>query len=139
MTRPAASGSHMSLDWNLLRTFVAVANQGSLAGAARSLGLAHPTVARHIQQLEDALELVLFDRRTSGLALNDTGDTSLLLGGAVDLDTGSMLLSLEASRRIADGWTAEIEIRAFAGADAGEPLYSLRRDDYARVAVVRYF
>ncbi|MFQ5528795.1 MAG: hypothetical protein ACE5FP_00450 [Gemmatimonadota bacterium] len=75
----------------------------------------------------------------SRLALNDTGDTSLLVGGAVDLDTGSMLLSLETSRRIADDWTMEIEARAFAGADAGEPLYSLRRDDYVRVAVVRYF
>ncbi len=73
------------------------------------------------------------------LALNDTGSTSLLGGGAIDLDTGSLLLILETSRRIADDWTMEIEARAFVGADPGEPLYSLRRDDYLRVAVSRYF
>ncbi len=73
------------------------------------------------------------------LALNDTGSTSLLGGGAIDLDTGSLLLILETSRRITDDWTMEVEARAIVGADPGEPLYSLRRDDYLRVAVSRYF
>jgi len=75
----------------------------------------------------------------SRLALNDTESTSLLGGAAIDLDTGSLLLILETSRRIADDWTMEIEVRAFGGADSGEPLYSLRRDDYLRMAVSRYF
>lgn len=61
------------LDWNLVRTFVAVAEGGSLAAASRQLGLAHPTVARHVAQLEGALGLVLFDRTRSGLSLNDDG------------------------------------------------------------------
>lgn len=75
----------------------------------------------------------------SRLALNDIGNTALLAGGLLDLDTGALLMSLEASRRIADGWTMEVEGRAFAESSPGEPLYSLRRDDYLRVAVVRYF
>lgn len=62
------------LDWNLVRSFVAVAQNGSLAAAARQLGLAHPTVARHVQQLEAALGLVLFDRTTHGLTLTTDGD-----------------------------------------------------------------
>lgn len=61
------------LDWNLVRTFIAVADAGSLAAAARDLGLAHPTVARHIQNLEAALGHSLFDRRATGLSLNDAG------------------------------------------------------------------
>jgi len=61
------------LDWNLLRSFVAVAGQGSLAGAARALGLAHPTVARHVQLLEAQLGLALFERTGSGLAINEAG------------------------------------------------------------------
>lgn len=61
------------LDWNLVRTFVAVAEQGSLSGAARQLGLAHPTVARHVQQLEEALEVRLFERTAAGLAINEAG------------------------------------------------------------------
>ncbi|MGI9328282.1 MAG: LysR family transcriptional regulator [Pseudomonadales bacterium] len=61
------------LDWNLVRTFVAVADGGSLAAASRQLGLAHPTVARHIQQLEERLGLVLFDRTSHGLNANADG------------------------------------------------------------------
>lgn len=61
------------VDWNLVRTFVAVVEAGSLAGGARSLQLAHPTVARHVQQLESQLGVSLFDRSGKGLALNDAG------------------------------------------------------------------
>ncbi len=61
------------LDWNLVRTFNAVVRSGSLAAAARELGFAHPTVARHIQMLEESLGLVLFDRTSHGLTLNEAG------------------------------------------------------------------
>lgn len=69
MSQPGAR-----LDWNLVRTFVAVVETGSLAGAARRLTLAHPTVARHIQQLESQLQLSLFERRPGGLVINDAGE-----------------------------------------------------------------
>ncbi|MEM1231063.1 MAG: LysR family transcriptional regulator [Pseudomonadota bacterium] len=65
--------SNPDLDWNLVRTFVAVADSGSLAAAARVLRLAHPTVSRHIQQLEAALGLTLFNRTKQGLTLNREG------------------------------------------------------------------
>ncbi|MGD8417159.1 MAG: LysR family transcriptional regulator [Pseudomonadales bacterium] len=61
------------VDWNLVRTFVSVVEAGSLAGAARLLGLAHPTVARHVQQLELQLGVTLFERGAGGLSLNDAG------------------------------------------------------------------
>ncbi|MEQ8486400.1 MAG: LysR family transcriptional regulator [Pseudomonadales bacterium] len=65
--------SSSDLDWNLIRTFVSVAERGSLAAASRELALAHPTVARHVQNLEAGLGLRLFDRRASGLVLNAEG------------------------------------------------------------------
>lgn len=71
------------LDWNLVRTFNAVVRSGSLAAAARDLGFAHPTVARHIQMLEESLGLVLFDRTSQGLNLNDAGHR--LAEAAVDM------------------------------------------------------
>lgn len=61
------------LDWNLLRTFVAVVRAGSLSGATDALGLAHPTVARHVQQLEQSLDMRLFDRTSKGVVVNDAG------------------------------------------------------------------
>jgi DNA-binding transcriptional LysR family regulator len=62
------------LDWNLIRSFVAVARAGSLAGAAKQLGVAHPTIARHLQQLEESLGFSLFARSTRGLLMNEAGE-----------------------------------------------------------------
>ena len=61
------------LDWNLVRTFVAVAQGGSLSAGARAIGITHPTAARHIQQLEESLGMSLFSRTGQGLMLNDAG------------------------------------------------------------------
>ncbi|MFV2090146.1 MAG: LysR family transcriptional regulator, partial [Pseudomonadales bacterium] len=61
------------VDWNLVRTFVSVVEAGSLAGAARALNIAHPTVARHIQQLEAQQGVALFERTANGLKLNESG------------------------------------------------------------------
>jgi DNA-binding transcriptional LysR family regulator len=50
-----------------LRTFIEVARDGSLSGAARRLGLTQPTVGRHVDALEAALGLTLFTRSPRGL------------------------------------------------------------------------
>ena len=56
------------LAWDELRTFLEVARDGSLSGAARRLGLTQPTVGRHIDALEDALGAILFTRSPRGLS-----------------------------------------------------------------------
>lgn len=58
-------------DWSLCRTFLAVLRTGSLAAAARSLGFTHPTVRRHLAELEQALGASLFSRSPSGLIPTD--------------------------------------------------------------------
>jgi len=55
------------LDWNLVRTFLAIAEEGSLSGASRKLGLAQPTIARHLAALETSLGVELFLRSQRGL------------------------------------------------------------------------
>ncbi|MFI4975169.1 MAG: LysR family transcriptional regulator [Caulobacterales bacterium] len=56
-------------EWDLYRSFLAVVDTGSLSGAARALGLSQPTVGRHIESLEAALDgAVLFTRSPGGLA-----------------------------------------------------------------------
>lgn len=60
-----------SPDWALWRSFAAVIEQGSLSGAARALGLSQPTLGRHIEALEEALQTKLFDRHLKGLTPND--------------------------------------------------------------------
>jgi DNA-binding transcriptional LysR family regulator len=60
-------------DWSLIQSFLAVAEAGSLSGAARTLGRSQPTLGRHIRDLEDGLGAMLFERHARGLRLSDTG------------------------------------------------------------------
>lgn len=53
--------------WDHYRTFLVVAKDGSLTGAARRLGLTQPTAGRHIDALEQSLGVPLFTRSQRGL------------------------------------------------------------------------
>lgn len=61
------------MDWDDLRIFLAVAREGSLSGAARTLGVNHSTVFRRIKGFEDRIGVRLFDRMPSGYALTVAG------------------------------------------------------------------
>ncbi|MEO5805477.1 LysR family transcriptional regulator [Devosia sp.] len=56
-----------TLDWTLLRSFLAVVEGGSLSNAAKSMGATQPTLSRHIRELETALGVILFTRSAQGL------------------------------------------------------------------------
>lgn len=56
-----------NFDWRLVRSFLAALDQGSLLGAARSLGATQPTIGRHIAELEAQLGVSLFERTGRGL------------------------------------------------------------------------
>ena len=60
-----------TIEWELYRSFLGVLGTGSLSGAARQLGVAQPTVGRHIAALEAALGLLLFTRSQNGLLATD--------------------------------------------------------------------
>jgi DNA-binding transcriptional LysR family regulator len=60
-------------DWNLIRSFVAVAEAGSLSGAARRLSASQPTLGRHVTELEAAIGIVLFRRGRKGYELTENG------------------------------------------------------------------
>ncbi len=55
-------------DWNLLRSFVAVVETGTLTRAAVELRMTQPSVGRHIRALERVTGETLFDRLPAGLA-----------------------------------------------------------------------
>lgn len=54
-------------DWNLLRSFIAVHETGTLTEAARRLGSTQPSVGRHVRELESTLGEALFVRRPGRL------------------------------------------------------------------------
>lgn len=60
-------------DWEDLRYFSTFAQTGSLASAARKLGVDHATVARRIASLEASVNLRLVDRRPRSYILTEDG------------------------------------------------------------------
>lgn len=78
----------MRYSWDFIRSFQAVAETGSLSAAARSLKLTQPTVGRHIDLLEDALNLSLFIRGREGMQLTQKGAD--LVAEAAEMETAAI-------------------------------------------------
>lgn len=73
--KPAAPPpTEESLNWDDLRIALAVADAGSLAGAARTLRVQHSTVLRRLDALERRLGARLFERHRHGYAPTDAGE-----------------------------------------------------------------
>lgn len=64
-----------NLSWDLYRTFLSVLTEGSLSGAARTLGITQPTAGRHVAALEAALGQTLFTRSQTGLLPTDAAES----------------------------------------------------------------
>lgn len=86
-----------TLDWTLTRSFLAVAESGSLSAAARRLGLSQPTLGRHIAEMEAALGLSLFIRQPRGLI--PTEAAGALLPHARAMAESAARLALSAAGR----------------------------------------
>ena len=87
----------MDIAWNDVRLFLAVAEAGSLSGAARRLRASQPTVSRNLAELEANLGYALFLRSVDGASLTAAGERLL-----------------QPARRMAE-WAAEVELCAQQG------------------------
>ena len=85
------------LDWALVQAFLAVAETGSLSGAARTLGTSQPTLGRQIKLIEAQLGVELFHRQPRGLALTQTG--AALVAPAQAMRDAVRQISLKAAGR----------------------------------------
>ena len=65
-------------DCSLLRSFLAVANAGSLSRAAEELGNSQPTLSRQMTALELQVGTALFERTRRGLRLTQAGEALLV-------------------------------------------------------------
>ena len=57
----------------LYRIFVAVAKEKNLTKASEKLNISQPAVTKHIKNLENQLQVILFKRNKSGMELTDKG------------------------------------------------------------------
>jgi len=85
----------------------AVAVHGSFAAAARELGLVPSAVTYRIRQLEDALDVLLFDRSSRQARLTPAGSELLSAGQQLLQDIDTMANRV---KRVATGWEAEFTV-----------------------------
>ena len=82
--------------WDVYRSFAAVLRQGSLSAASRELGMTQPSIARHIDALEQAIGAKLFIRSQRGLSATEHAL-------ALRLHAETLVAAAEALRRSAEG------------------------------------
>ena len=99
-------------DWNDLRYFLAVAQAGTLTGAARRLGTDHATVSRRISALERAIGAKLFERSPQGYFPTLSGER--LVGHAESMEAEALAATLELGRPDV-GITGTIRINTLEG------------------------
>jgi DNA-binding transcriptional LysR family regulator len=111
-----------TLPWELLHTLLGVLREGSLSGAARTLGLTQPTVGRHIAALEAALGQVLFTRSPTGLL--PTEAALALRGHAEQMETAAAALQRAATRGAEAMGTVRVTASEVIGIEVLAPVFA---------------
>lgn len=115
-------------DWEDLRHFAALAEAGSLSGAARLIGVEHATIARRVARLEAQTGRKLVDRRGRRFRLTIEGEKIARIAHAMEETAAAV-------ERARVGWqssplVAEVTISAppaYATARLARPLAESRR------------
>jgi DNA-binding transcriptional LysR family regulator len=102
-----------SFNWDLVRSFLAALDHGSLLGAARALRSSQPTIGRHIAELEKQLGTVLFER--TGRGLNATVAARKLADTARAMETAALQLARQVSG-------AQVDVQGTVRISASQPV-----------------
>lgn len=78
------------LNWDDLRLVLALAEAGTLSGAASTLALSHPTLSKRLRAMEDRLGVRLFDRLPGGLVPTQAGQDAIDLAGRMATDIAAL-------------------------------------------------
>lgn len=79
-----------NIDWDDLRHFLALAQSGTLLGAAKQLGVEHATISRRISSLEGSLGRKLVDRRGRRISLTQDGEQVARYAALVAVQTAAI-------------------------------------------------
>lgn len=74
------------LDWDDIKFFLAIARNGSLSAAAKSLHVAQSTVGRRLSSLEDSLGVRVLNRTPDGYVTTLAGDEMLIQAERVEAE-----------------------------------------------------
>lgn len=112
------------MDLRHLRTFVAVAEEGSFTRAGQRLHLAQPAVSVQVRQLEEELGVVLIDRSRRAIELTEAGALMLSEARAVLRRLDRALADV---RRLGDEQARQLSVGFLPSLAAGGLLPALRR------------
>lgn len=101
------------MDIRQLKYFIAVAEERNISRAAARLHISQPPLTRHIQSLEDELDVKLFIRTNWGVELTQAGES--LLNHARNIKA-HVDLAAEQARRAGKGLVGRIDIGIFGSA-----------------------
>ncbi|MBZ0217547.1 MAG: LysR family transcriptional regulator, partial [Fimbriimonadaceae bacterium] len=73
MLRPYEQRFPWQLDWNLLRTFIVVVDEGGITPAANFLGLKQPTISSALKRLEEVVGRKLINRSPNHFSVTPLG------------------------------------------------------------------
>jgi len=120
--------------WDLYRTFLAVARERSLSGAARALGLTQPTVGRHVDALEQALGFQLFTRSQHGLTPTEAAEELRPYAESLAATAASLLRAASTPGDALRG-TVRITTSEVVGAEVLPPILTALREQHPRLAI----
>jgi len=110
-----------------------VADSGSFAAAARALGVVPSALTYRVRQIEDALDVLLFDRSARQARATEAGAELLREAGRL---LGEIDAVAHRVQRVATGWEAQLTI-ALDSAVAIDPVLELAAGFYALAPTTR--
>jgi molybdate transport repressor ModE-like protein len=128
-----APSPRSALSADNLALIEAVARLGSMAAAARELGMVPSALTYRIRQIEDALDVLLFDRSARRAALTPAGSELLRAGEHLLNEFDAVARRV---KRVATGWEPQLTIAADA-LIARDTLFELCEAFYATGAPTR--
>jgi DNA-binding transcriptional LysR family regulator len=90
-----------------LRMLASIAESGSMAAAARTLGLVPSALSYRVRQLEQALDVLLFDRSSRQARLTEAGHELLREGQRLLIEIDAVAHRV---RRVATGWEPQLTL-----------------------------
>lgn len=115
------------LDWNLLRTFQAIAQELSISRAAVRLHLSQPAVSQALKRLESQLGTALIERNGPRFELTAAGVATLRIAGEVQSQFAQLDAAIEASAEQISGRVSLLAIDGISCAAYDRALARLHR------------
>lgn len=127
LARPAQRAPSERVDWNLLRTFQAIAQELSISKAAARLHLSQPAVSQALKRLEAQLGAALVERHGPRFALTPAGIETLRIANQVQGQFAQLDAALEGAAAQVVGNVRLLSIDGVACEAYDQALARLRR------------